>query len=121
MPPPVRPLSLSLSLLLPAGSLPPFPFCFPLPPPSPPTGIGRASSIALFQAGFAVALSGRRQAELDETKRLALEAAGSSDREDELIAVVGDISKEDGVSGLFEQVVAKFGGCRPTGEKERKC
>lgn len=64
------------------------------------TGIGRASALALAQAGFAVALAGRRPEPLQETAA----AIGS-----EALVHACDVSKEDAVVGLFAAVVGRFG------------
>ena len=64
------------------------------------SGIGRAVSEALTQAGFTLALAGRRAAELAKTA----EIAGS-----DTIAVPTDVSDPASVRRLFEQVSGHFG------------
>jgi NAD(P)-dependent dehydrogenase (short-subunit alcohol dehydrogenase family) len=64
------------------------------------TGIGRACSVALSKAGFAVVLTGRRQAALDETAGLL---SGPS------LAVTADVTDPASVKALFAAVLAKFG------------
>jgi NAD(P)-dependent dehydrogenase (short-subunit alcohol dehydrogenase family) len=66
-------------------------------------GIGKASAVALLQAGYHVAFAGRRQAEL--------EAAVASAGADALrgMAVVTDVSQPDSVKALFDKTVAAFG------------
>ena len=64
------------------------------------TGIGKASAIALAQAGYQVAFAGRRQELLD--KALA-EAGGSG------IAVATDVTEPASVQALFAAVKAKWG------------
>jgi NAD(P)-dependent dehydrogenase (short-subunit alcohol dehydrogenase family) len=64
------------------------------------SGIGRASAIALSEAGFAVVLAGRRQAALDETKAL-LKGKG--------LAVVADVADPASVKSLFAKTVEAFG------------
>jgi NAD(P)-dependent dehydrogenase (short-subunit alcohol dehydrogenase family) len=64
------------------------------------TGIGKASALALAQAGFQVAFAGRRQELLD--KALA-EAGGNG------IAVATDVSQPASVQALFAAVEAKWG------------
>ena len=64
------------------------------------SGIGRAASLALSGAGYAVVLAGRRADELENTARMA---AGKS------LAVPTDIGKPDQVKALFEQTRARFG------------
>lgn len=60
------------------------------------SGIGRAVAIALFDAGFDVALAGRRQAALEET------AAGCAGREGRVLALATDVSDAAAVTRLFE-------------------
>ena len=64
------------------------------------TGIGKASALALADAGFQVAFAGRRQEILD--KALA-EAGGRG------IAVATDVSDPASVKALFAAVEAKWG------------
>jgi NAD(P)-dependent dehydrogenase (short-subunit alcohol dehydrogenase family) len=66
-------------------------------------GIGKASAVALLQAGYHVAFAGRRQVEL--------EAAVASAGADALrgMAVVTDVSQPDSVKALFDKTVAAFG------------
>ncbi len=65
------------------------------------TGIGRACALALMQAGYRVALVGRRREALEATAAL-----GPSDR---ALVLPADIGKETEVEALFEQVRAQFG------------
>lgn len=88
------------------------------------SGIGRATAVALSKAGFAVVLSGRRQAELEATVQLA----GGEAVQDRLLVVAGDINDEEGVKALFEKAVAKFSGSRSStpapsssSNAERRC
>jgi NAD(P)-dependent dehydrogenase (short-subunit alcohol dehydrogenase family) len=64
------------------------------------TGIGKASALALVQAGYQVAFAGRRQEPLD--KALA-EAGGKG------IAVATDVGDPQSVKALFAAVKAKWG------------
>jgi NAD(P)-dependent dehydrogenase (short-subunit alcohol dehydrogenase family) len=64
------------------------------------SGIGRAATLALAEAGFAVALAGRREHLLEE----AAEAAGNA-----AVAVVCDVRKPTMVSALFDEVETRFG------------
>ena len=64
------------------------------------SGIGRASAIALGEAGFAVVLAGRRLAALEETKALIM---------GEALAMVTDVSDPASVNALFDAAVQKFG------------
>jgi len=67
------------------------------------SGIGKAVSLALLEAGYRVALAGRRAAALDETVR----AAG--DRGNDALPVVTDIADADSVARLFATVSGRFG------------
>jgi len=66
------------------------------------SGIGRASVLALLEAGYCVALAGRRKDALDET----LELAKCAER---TLAVPTDVGKPDQVNALFEATLARFG------------
>jgi NAD(P)-dependent dehydrogenase (short-subunit alcohol dehydrogenase family) len=65
-------------------------------------GIGKATALALLNAGYCVALAGRREAELDA----AVAQSGASDR---ALAVVTDVADAASVKNLFDKTVAKFG------------
>lgn len=67
------------------------------------SGIGRATALALLDAGYAVALAGRRAAPLDES----IEEAGSNGANG--LAVPTDVTDEASVKALFERTVAAFG------------
>jgi len=67
------------------------------------SGVGRASAVALAQAGFAVAVAGRRPEALDETVRLG-EARGGR-----LAAITADIRDPVSVDALFDATVETFG------------
>lgn len=67
------------------------------------TGIGRAVTQALFSAGYAVALAGRRQAALEETVALAGVSA------DQALVVPTDVCLADSVANLFAKTVETFG------------
>lgn len=71
------------------------------------SGIGRACAIALAHAGWQVIASGRRQDQLDETNRLALEGGGQACKP--LRGVAGDLSKSEDVDALFRVVETEFG------------
>ena len=68
------------------------------------TGIGRAVSLSLLQAGYSVALAGRRseplQAVVAEAKALGFDRG---------LAVATDVSKPDSVTALFERTRQQFG------------
>jgi NAD(P)-dependent dehydrogenase (short-subunit alcohol dehydrogenase family) len=68
------------------------------------TGIGRAVSLALLQAGYSVALAGRRAAPLD-----AVVAAAQAQGLDRALAVPTDVSQPDSVQALFERTREVFG------------
>ena len=67
------------------------------------SGIGRASALALQGAGFAVAVAGRRLAELEKTVALASPGGGR------MIAVAADVGRPESVKALFAAVAAEFG------------
>lgn len=66
-------------------------------------GIGRAVSIALLQAGYHVALSGRSEERLQETLTLAGDTPGNA------LLIPTDIRSESSVQSLFAQTVETFG------------
>jgi len=66
------------------------------------TGIGRAVSVALESAGYALVLAGRRAQELEKTAALAT----SSSR---MLAVPTDVSKPESVQALFAKIKEAFG------------
>ncbi len=66
------------------------------------SGIGRASALALLEAGYCVALAGRHQETLDET--LALGSAA-----ERTLALATDVSRPDQVANLFQNTVERFG------------
>ena len=67
------------------------------------SGIGRAASIALAQAGAKVVVAGRRQAEGEETIR-QIEAIGGKG-----FFVATDVSQEADIQRLVEQAIATYG------------
>ena len=67
------------------------------------SGIGRAVSIALLQAGYSVVLSGRRRNALLETRELSGVDGTSA------LIVTADISKEESVRNLFDEAQSRFG------------
>ena len=67
------------------------------------SGIGRACALALLDAGWRVALAGRRAEALEESRRLAGEAAPRA------LAVPTDVTDEGQVKALFVQVREAFG------------
>ena len=66
------------------------------------SGIGRHSALALAEAGYAVALAGRRQEALEETAALA----GTDAR---MLPVPTDVGDPQAVAALFTQVAEYFG------------
>lgn len=66
-------------------------------------GIGKASAVALLNAGYSVAFAGRRQAELEA----AVASAGDDAKRG--IAVVTDVCNPLSVKALFEKTVTAFG------------
>lgn len=67
------------------------------------SGIGRAVAVALYDAGFDLALAGRRQAALDET------AAACTSRPGNVIARATDVADPAAVARLFAETQATFG------------
>jgi NAD(P)-dependent dehydrogenase (short-subunit alcohol dehydrogenase family) len=65
-------------------------------------GIGKATALALLSAGYAVALAGRREAELNA----AVAQSGAVER---ALAVVTDVGDPASVKNLFDKTIAKFG------------
>jgi len=66
------------------------------------SGIGRASALALHQAGYSVAIAGRRRGELEKTAAMA-----NGGRR--IVAIPSDVSKPDSVHALFASVKQEFG------------
>ena len=66
-------------------------------------GIGKAVALALMDAGYAVALSGRHQAALDE---VANEGRAKDARS---LVVAADVSDPEAVRGLFARTKSEFG------------
>jgi NAD(P)-dependent dehydrogenase (short-subunit alcohol dehydrogenase family) len=66
------------------------------------SGIGRAVSLALVEAGFSVVLAGRRADALAET-------AASAAHPDRVLVAPSDVTDEAEVARLFKQSVAHFG------------
>jgi NAD(P)-dependent dehydrogenase (short-subunit alcohol dehydrogenase family) len=64
------------------------------------SGIGRAATVALAEAGFAVVLAGRRERLLEE----AAEAAGNG-----AVPIACNVRDPTMVSALFDEVEARFG------------
>ncbi|WP_321811643.1 MULTISPECIES: SDR family oxidoreductase [unclassified Burkholderia] len=67
------------------------------------SGIGRAAAIALANAGFAVALLGRKEASLRETKEAIVAAHGDAH------AFPADVTDEASVEHAFAQIAQRFG------------
>lgn len=67
------------------------------------SGIGRATSLALQQAGFTVVLVGRRKAELERT------AATGSIGGSPMIPITADVGNPDSVRLLFNTIRERFG------------
>src|ERR1700761_2154137 len=66
------------------------------------TGVGRAASMALMNAGFTVVLAGRRKEMLEETQKLG-DNIGKS------LPVGADVSKPEASAALFKKVVDPYG------------
>jgi len=68
------------------------------------TGIGRGTAVVLARYGAAVAVAGRRQANVEETARLVEGAGGTA------LPVRCDVSVEDDVRALVESTLSQLGG-----------
>ncbi len=66
------------------------------------SGVGKAATLALLQAGYSVALAGRRKDALEQTAK----EAGAGAR---ALAVATDVSNPESVKALFEQTRSAFG------------
>ena len=66
------------------------------------SGIGRATAIALAEAGWSISLLARRADKLQETKQLCREPS-------KVLLFEGDVTKEDDVSRLFRDTLDRFG------------
>src|SRR5260370_39757872 len=87
------------------------------------SGIGRASALALLQAGYKVALAGRRKEALEETGKLAGNNAPNA------MPVPTDVTQRDDIVALFAKENATWGrldlafnnaaGVAPPGPAER--
>jgi len=79
------------------------------------SGIGRASALALLEAGFAVVLAGRRRAMLEETAALGGPAPGAAPRGAEgappprTLVVPTDVSDPAAIAALFDTVKQTYG------------
>ncbi len=67
------------------------------------SGIGKASAVALAEAGYALVLAGRRQEPLD-TAAAEIEKAGG-----DALAVATDVGDPDSVEALFKACADRFG------------
>ena len=67
------------------------------------SGVGRQSALALADAGYSVAIAGRRVEMLEETKTKAGEAGAR------VLPVPTDIADRDAVRALFAKTVESFG------------
>lgn len=67
------------------------------------SGIGRASALALIEAGFHVFLAGRREDALQET------ASRAGGKQDQATVAVTDVTNPSSVAKLFQQVEGDFG------------
>ena len=66
------------------------------------TGIGRYTSLALLEAGYSVALAGRRAAKLEEV----VEESGAPER---TLAIATDVGNPQDVNLLFDRTLSQFG------------
>jgi NAD(P)-dependent dehydrogenase (short-subunit alcohol dehydrogenase family) len=68
------------------------------------TGIGQAAALALQGERWNVAITGRRQSELDKTVAMAKTGGGK------IVGIPADVGKPDDVKRLFAEVRQAFGG-----------
>ena len=77
------------------------------------SGIGRASALALIEAGFTAVLAGRRRGMLEETAALAKPAPGAAPRGAEgsprTLVVPTDVSDPAQIAALFDKVKQTYG------------
>src|SRR3978361_677908 len=66
------------------------------------TGVGRAASLALMNAGFTVVLAGRRVEMLEETKKLG-DNVGKS------LPVTADMTSPESIAALFAKTMEMYG------------
>ncbi|WKL55882.1 SDR family oxidoreductase [Asticcacaulis sp. ZE23SCel15] len=64
------------------------------------SGIGRAVAVALSQAGWSLALAGRREAALKDTAKLCT---------GDTLCIPTDVTDEASVAALFEATITRFG------------
>jgi 3-oxoacyl-[acyl-carrier protein] reductase len=69
-------------------------------------GLGFFSAKALISEGCRVVICGRTPDALQEARRRLAEIAG----DDRVLAVVADVSREDGIQDIIDRTVAAFGG-----------
>ncbi|HYP12482.1 MAG TPA: SDR family oxidoreductase [Bryobacteraceae bacterium] len=67
------------------------------------SGIGRAASLGLQAAGYAVVLAGRRLSELEKTAQMGVPSGP------EMVPVSADVSEPESVGALFASVKSSFG------------
>jgi NAD(P)-dependent dehydrogenase (short-subunit alcohol dehydrogenase family) len=73
------------------------------------SGIGRAVSLALQAAGYAVVLAGRRASELERTAALAISKGGAASEGGVMLPVPCDVSDPASVKTLFTKAREAFG------------
>jgi NAD(P)-dependent dehydrogenase (short-subunit alcohol dehydrogenase family) len=67
------------------------------------SGIGRAAALALQSGGFALALAGRRMAELEQTAAMANPGGGP------VLPISTDVRRPDSIRTLFARTQERFG------------
>jgi NAD(P)-dependent dehydrogenase (short-subunit alcohol dehydrogenase family) len=67
------------------------------------SGIGKAIALAFIEEGYSVVLVGRRRAKLEEVVSIAANSSVTS------CIIEGDVSREEDVSRIFEQIRSRFG------------
>lgn len=69
------------------------------------TGIGKACAYSFLKSGYAVAIVGRRKEKLTE----AVEEFVAEFGEDAVLAIGADVSKQEDVAMIFDEIEAKYG------------
>ncbi|CAJ0580483.1 unnamed protein product, partial [Mesorhabditis spiculigera] len=71
------------------------------------SGIGRATAVALAKKGYAIAITGRSQDELEKTKKASTDAGCPADK---VIIIQGDLTERATAEKIVEETVSKLGG-----------
>lgn len=72
------------------------------------SGIGRGTAIQFALNGSKLALVGRNEANLAETKQKCLDASSGSVKDDDILVIKADLSKEQDTIRAVNETVSKF-------------